>query len=146
MSSAADFLTSNLINAEMLDPNVRIEATIAAVRPHEYKDGTTKLVVYTDYQAMGVVLNQGRLKAMIRAFGVNYATHWVGKKIVIYQGDTTYQAKAVKGVMIEPIVATRIGTAPKPRLTTVNNAPSYDDVPPPSEEFYDGPGEDDINF
>jgi hypothetical protein len=121
MATADEFLTSNLLNASMLTPNTKIEATIISVRKRDFEDGSKKLVVYTDYMGLGIVLNQTRLKEMIRAFGVNYETQWVGKKLIISQGDTAYQGRPEKRVVIEPIVATRIGTAPKPRLATVND-------------------------
>jgi hypothetical protein len=71
MPLATDFLNSNYFRAEDLDPNVVIETTIVSVRPREFEDGS-KLVVYTDHQGKGVVLNQTRLKALITAFGPNF--------------------------------------------------------------------------
>jgi hypothetical protein len=155
MPNATDFLTSNFLNARSLDPKVRIEATIVAARPHKFENSETKLVIYTDYLAKGVVLNQSRLQAMIDAFGVNYETNWVGKKVIIFQDETFYQGKPTPCVAIEPIVADRIaaqstrpaleqGRSSRPDVRRVLDL--YEDPPPPPSEAGDGPGADDIKF
>jgi hypothetical protein len=141
-----DFLTSNLLNAAALEPNVKIEATIVFVRSREFEDGTTKAVIYTDYLGKGVVLNQTRLMALITAWGTN-PDNLVGKTVIISQGDTTYSGKKVPCIKIEPVVADRIAThgatvtaisnrrePPKPSVApTVDHAPSAspidDDIP-----------------
>ncbi len=134
-----DFLTSNLLNAAALEPNVKIEATIVSVRPREFEDGTTKAVIYTDYLGKGIVLNQTRLTALIAAFGTN-ADNLIGKAIIISQGDTTYSGKKVPCVAIEPVVAERIA-AHGATVTAIGNQPPKPSVAPPLE--HDGGPDDD---
>jgi hypothetical protein len=107
-----DFLTSNLINALSLEPKVKIEASIVSVRPREFEDGTTKAVIYLDFEGKGVVLNQTRLKALIAAFGTS-PNNLIGKTVIISRGMTKYQGRDVPCVDIEPVVADRIGTIAK---------------------------------
>jgi hypothetical protein len=145
MPLATDFLNSNYFRAEDLDPNVRIETTIVDVRPREFNDGT-KLVVYTDHQGKGVVLNQGRLATMIAAYGVAY-TGWPGKQIIIRQGSTLYQGKPTTAIVIEPLVPTRIAAQPLPGRITVESgrrgpAELLSEINPPPIDTID----DDIRF
>jgi hypothetical protein len=143
MPSLTDFLTSNLINAAGLDPNVKIEAKIVSVRPREFEDGITKAVVYTDYLGKGIVLNQTRLMALIAAFGTN-ADNLIGKTIIISLGETTYAGKTTGCVAIEPVVADRIATRGAPTAITsgrVRVSPPSLSEPPPLE--HDGGPDDD---
>jgi hypothetical protein len=139
MSNAAEFLTSNLINAKSLEADVRIEATVIAARPREFEDGSTKLTLYTDYQSKGVVLNQGRLKKMIAAFGPNYS-NWVGKQIIIFQGWTVFQGENVPCVEIDPVRADRLGRpGAQQRSASRSDFHSGRNPPPPPPDHYDGP-------
>jgi hypothetical protein len=139
MTNASDFLSSNFLNAASLQPGVVIETTIVSVRPHEFEGGETKLVLYTEHQAKGVVCNQTRLKAMIEAFGLNFDT-WVGKMIRIYLGETTYQGRKVGSVEIEPVSPIRLRAESRPMLRGIET--------PPAPRDYDGPndGGGDIPF
>ena len=51
MTNANDFLNSNFFKGEGIEPNVRIETTIASWRSREFDDGI-KLVVYTDRKSV----------------------------------------------------------------------------------------------
>jgi hypothetical protein len=146
-----DFINSNYLRAEDLDPNVRIEATIAAVRSREFEDGSVKPVVFLG-DGRGVVLNQSRLKGMIAAYGLE-SDNWVGRAVVVSRGTTLYQGKSVPAIMVDPVVATRIGAEQRPALEEPRRGSidirsgkgSWDDPPPPDR--YDGPDVDDpIDF
>lgn len=78
--NASDYITSNLLKAENIALDVRIEAIITSVRPREFQDGSAKLILYVDYQSKGLVLNQTKLKVMIAAFGPSPAFRREGKK------------------------------------------------------------------
>ena len=136
---ATDFLTSNYIKAEDIRPNFCIEATIVSVRPHDFEDGSEKLVVYVD-TGQGVVLNQTRLKALIAAHGP-HPDNWLNKLIVIRRGTTVYVGREVPCVVIEPVVAERIGAEQRPvigrpALKSVETQPGPDRAP-------DGPDDPD---
>jgi hypothetical protein len=146
MPSATDFLNSNYFRAEDLDPSVLIETTIVSVRPRDFDDGSHKLVVYTDHQGQGVVLNQTRLKTIIAAFGANI-DNWPGKKIVIRRGSTMYSGKPTPAVVVEPVVPTRIAAEPRQRRITVESGKSapaepLSEINPPPVNVID----DDIPF
>jgi hypothetical protein len=141
MGNLTDFLTSNLINAAGLDPNVKIEAAIVSVRPREFEDGTTKPVIYTDHLGQGLVLNQTRLKAGIAAWGPN-PDNWIGKIIIISQGMTTYAGKETPCVVMEPVVANRLKAgAPRVAITSGRAASikAVENAPP--RDCYDGPSD-----
>jgi hypothetical protein len=112
MANATDYLNSNYYRAEELEPGVLIETTIVSTRGVEFDDGA-KLAVYTDNGGKGFVCNQTRLKALIGAFGANL-DNWRDKPIVVSRGETLYAGKAVPCIVIEPVVATRIGAEKRP--------------------------------
>jgi hypothetical protein len=170
MPLATDFLNSNYFAAEDLDPKVLIETAIVSVRPREFEDGERKLVVYTDHQGKGVVLNQTRLKTMIAGFGPNF-DGWVGKQIIISQGSTMYSGEPVPAIVVQPVVPTRIAAERRPALEASSPRPiqttrgpitpgsvdirsgryAQSDAPPsapPPDVCPDGPGDpsDDIPF
>ena len=120
MTNANDFLNSNFFKGEGIEPNVRIETTIASWRSREFDDGI-KLVVYTDYQAKGVVFNQTKLTTMIDV--------------------TQYAGKDVACVVVEPVVAARIAAEPRrPRPVITSGKPPTPPEPPPVRE-YNGPSD-----
>jgi hypothetical protein len=137
------FLTSNYITGEMIEPGVRYEHVVVDVGEHHFDGDDHPTALLHLESGEKVALNQTRLRVMGAAFGWN-EQNWLGKTIIIYRGTAQYQGKTVPAVAIEPVVATRIGTKPKPRLA-VNNPhdepPPDDDYEPPQE--YDGPGPDD---
>jgi hypothetical protein len=151
--NATDYLTSNYFKGVALEPDVIIETKIVSVRDREFDDGP-KVIVYTDYQGKGLVLNQTKLQTLISAYGLNY-DNWIGKTILIKRGTTMYGADKVACVEIEAVVAERIGADKRPALegsrrgsTDIrsgkgawNDAPSPDDAP-------DGPKalDDDIPY
>ena len=111
------------------------------MRPREFEDRSIKLVVYTDHQGKGVVLNQTRLKTMIAAFGPNFDS-WPGKKIVVRQGSTVYSGKTVSAVVVEPVVPTRITTEPRQARITIESgkrtpAEPLSEINPPPINFID---------
>jgi hypothetical protein len=146
MLSATDFLNSNYFRAEDLDPSVLIETTIVSVRTRDFDDGSHKLIVYTDHQGQGVVLNQTRLKTMIAAFGSNF-DNWSGKKIVIRRGSTLYSGKQTPAIVVEPVVPTRIAAEQRQGRIAIESGKSaaiepLSEINPPSVNLID----DDIPF
>lgn len=110
--NATDYLNSNFLSGDTLEPNVIIEAAIVSARSHQFEEEEKeKLVIYLDYEGKGVVLNQTRTKALIRAYGIN-TDNWIGKPIKVFRGETMYAGKTVPCVVIEPIVATQIAASP----------------------------------
>ena len=137
--NATNFLTSNLLNADGLESGVRIEAIVVSVRPREFEDGETKLVVYTDYEARGIVCNQTRLKALIAAYGPN-PDNWIGKTIVISRGSTLFAGREVPAVKIEPIGAVRIAGSARPAISDTGDRRGPPSAPP--VDVCDGPDND----
>ena len=123
-----------------------IEATIVSVRARDFDDGSHKLVVYTDHQGQGVVLNQTRLKTMIAAFGPNFDNNWPGKKIVIRRGSTVFSGKTTPAILVEPVVPARIATKPRQEPITIESKSErtepLSEINPPPVEIID----DDIPF
>jgi hypothetical protein len=112
-SSMTAYITSNFITGDSLEENVRIEATIVGVREHDF-DGDVKPTIDLE-DGRRIPLNQGRLKALIAAFGPNPA-NLIGRTIVVSRGTTTYAGKRVACVVVEPVVPTRIAADPKPAI------------------------------
>lgn len=110
--NATDYLTSNYFKGVALEPDVIIETKIVSVRDREFDDGP-KVIVYTDYQGKGLVLNQTKLQTLISAYGLNY-DNWIGKTILIKRGTTMYGADRVACVEIEAVTAERIGADKRP--------------------------------
>jgi hypothetical protein len=158
MPLASDFFKSNFVNAMSLEPGVRYEATIVSAGPHTFENGETALVIRTDYKGKGIALNKTRLEATIDGLGVNY-DNWAGKRIAFYQGDTFYQGKPAKCVVVEPVVNDRIAAQPQARpalgqqqrdardhlslnhMDIRSGADTWADGSP--VQGYDGPGEND---
>ena len=93
-------------------------------------------------------MNQTRLKAGIAAWGPN-PDNWIGKSIIISQGDTTFSGKKVPCIKIEPVVADRIAMQGA-TVTAISNRreppkpsapPLIDNMPGGSDEL-----DDDIPF
>jgi hypothetical protein len=144
MVLATDYLKSNWLNAEDLNNGLRVMATIVSAGPHTFlESGDTELTIRTDYIGKGIVLNLTRKRVLIAAFGVE-TDNWIGKQIVAYQGDTLFQGKPTKCVVIEAIVAERIASHPaaKPALepgkVTINDKSVEKPYAPP-HQTYDGP-------
>jgi hypothetical protein len=148
---------SNFFRAEDIEPGVRIETKIVSVVLREFEDGP-KPVVYTDYQAKGVVLNPTRTKVLYAAFGPE-SNNWLDRPIVVFRDETTYAGKKVACVAIEAMGAQRIATQPRPRpvISSGRSArlksvePPKPPEPPPVDKCdgpSDGPAdpEDDIPF
>ncbi len=139
-----DFVNSNYIKAEDLAESVCIEAIIVSVQRREFEEsGETKPVVHLE-DGRGVVLNQTRLKAMIRAFGPN-SDNWIGKPIMINRGLTVYAGKDVPAVVIEPVVSPRIAVEPRQGRVTMESGKSASSEPSPVyDERNPPPIDDDI--
>jgi hypothetical protein len=111
-SSMTSYITSNFITGDSLEENVRIEASIASVREHNFGDDAkpdVKAAIDLD-DGRRVQLNQTRLRVCIAAWGPN-PNNWVGKTVIISRGKTMYAGKPTACVVVEPVVATRIAAA-----------------------------------
>jgi hypothetical protein len=143
-ASMTAYITSNFITGESLEVNVRIEATIAGVREHDFGADVKPVVDLEDGRR--IPLNQDRLRALIGGFGPN-PNNWIGRTIVVSRGMTTYAGKPVPCVVVEPVVATRIVADPLQRRIAIEGdksapAESLSEINPPPIEFID----DDIPF
>jgi hypothetical protein len=123
------YITSNFINGDRLEDNVRVEATIVGVREHEFKGGDVKPTVDLD-DGRRITLNQTRLKALIGGFGPHPA-NWIGKTIIVSKGKTVYAGKPETCVVVEPAIPARIAGAAKPAIAA---QPARDPAPPVQSE------------
>jgi hypothetical protein len=130
---ATDYLGSNYFTGKDIPRGTLIRTTVVSVRPVEFDDGV-KLVAFTDYQGKGVVLNKGRGRMMVKAFGVNTDV-WVGQRIIVKRGQAQFSGEMVPAVEIEPIVVNRIAAEPHQALEELP-APTAD-APPPSLDVDD---------
>ena len=140
-SNATDFLTSNFLKATDLEEGVIVRAVILAAHPNEFEDGTTKLVIYTDYKAKGVVLNQTRLKTMIEAFGPNL-DNWVGKTVSLRRGPTMFKGEATWGIFLDVDRSERIAVRDM-NVAAIGDyrRPSAPTPPAPPIDNYYGPND-----
>jgi hypothetical protein len=138
MANATDHLTSNYLKAIDLEDGVIVRAVILAARPNDFEDGTTKLVIYTDHKAKGVVLNQTRLKTMIEAFGPN-TDNWVGKTINLRRGPTMFKGEATWAIYIDVDLSERIAVRDL-NVTAIGDHRRQSGPPvPPAHNTYYGP-------
>jgi hypothetical protein len=121
------------LRADALDPRMRTEATITEVKYVTFDDGVSKPVVCTDL-TKPIVLNQTRLEALIGAFGPDSANA-IGQKVVVSRGMTKYQGHDEACIVLDPVVAPRLGAEPaRPRIsvsprTGREEPPESDDDP-----------------
>jgi hypothetical protein len=150
MPNATDFLTSNYLKAIELEDGVIVKTVILAARPNDFDGEETKLVIYTDYKAKGVVLNQTRLKTMIEAFGPNI-DNWVGKTVMLRRGPTMFKGEPTWGIFLDVDRSERIAVHDL-NVTAIGDhrRPSGPPVPPPRDYYgpSDGGGDptEDIPF
>jgi hypothetical protein len=110
MVLSTDYFNSNWFNAKDFDNGLVVEATIVSAGPHTFaQSGDTALTIRTDYMGKGVVLNKARNVALTTAYGPN-TDNWIGKQIRLFQGDTLYQGKPEKCVVVDPILQDRIAS------------------------------------
>ena len=142
--SMTSYITGNFITGDSLEENVRIEASIAGVREHNFGDDAKPDVKPTIDLDDGrrVQLNQTRLRVCIAAWGPN-PNNWAGKTVIISRGKTMYAGKPAACVVVEPVAATRIAAAgAKSALerrgsTTIESgrhAAPREQAPPPTSE------------
>ena len=106
------FLTG-LLNAEHLQPNVKIEVTIKEVVDREFEDGAaSKSVVYFPRSGLRpCVLNQTRLIECMHGLG-SEQRKLIGQKLTVSRGKTKFNNKTVDCVAFEAVTATRIPPPP----------------------------------
>jgi hypothetical protein len=97
---------SSLLNAEKLEAGVKYEKTITDVTKREFDDGIKPIVHFDD--GTSVVLNATRGGVLAMAFGFE-SDNYIGRKIIIRQGDTTFGGKATKCIVFEIIGNPRLG-------------------------------------
>ncbi len=100
-----------------LEENVKSEHVIANVTSEDFEEKNEtirKLIVHLD-DARKVVCNQERTSVLSRAFGKN-TDLWIGQKIFVSRGQTTYGGKPTACITFEAILAPRIAASqPKGR-------------------------------
>jgi hypothetical protein len=108
MSTAATFLTNNLISADKLKPNVIYEAMLLRAVPRTFNDGTTRLVLELD-NGLAIPLNQTRLHSVIDRGGMNYE-RWGDLNLLIryWRGTATFEGREVPAVKMEVIAPDRL--------------------------------------
>jgi hypothetical protein len=126
-----DYLTSNFIKAEDLEEGVIIEARISSVSDREFEEkgqATIKPIIRFE-DGRGVVLNQTRLREMIKAFGPN-PENWVGKTINVLRGTTLYSGRTVPAVEIDVETVPRLeASQPAPQLAAPETSPAPEPAP-----------------
>ena len=109
-SSMTSYITSNFITGEGLEENVRIEASIAGVREHDFGDDAKSEAHRRSRRRSSRLAQPDAPPGVITACGPNPA-NWVGKTVTVSRGTTTYAGKPAACVVVEPVVATRIAAA-----------------------------------
>ena len=87
-----------------LEENVKSEHVIANVTSEDFEEKNEtirKLIVHLD-DARKVVCNQERTSVLSRAFGKN-TDLWIGQKIFVSRGQTTYGGKPTACITFEAI-------------------------------------------
>ena len=137
-----DFL-HGFLKAEDIEPNVKLEDVVADVKTVDFeeKGETISKPVISLGSGAQIVLNQTRLRSMIRGFGPN-SDNWCDKTILISRGTTTYSGKDVPCIRIEPVVPAQIAAPPpkgrgkmtitsgKAKAPATETAPPIDDIIP----------------
>jgi hypothetical protein len=90
---------SSLLSADKLEANVRYEKTVVDVTKREFDDGAIKPIVHFD-DGTSCVLNTTRGTVLAMAYGYE-SDNYVGRTIIIRQGDTTYGGKPTKCIVFE---------------------------------------------
>jgi len=96
---------STLLNADKLEPKVRYEKTITDVTRREFEDGVKAIVHFDD--GTSAVLNATRGAVLSLNYGFE-SDNWLGRAIIVRQGDTTYGGKATKCIVFEVIGNSRL--------------------------------------
>jgi hypothetical protein len=125
-----DYLTSNCYKAEDIEPGLLIEETISRITTREFDDGSTKPIIHFE-SGKGVVLNQTRLRDLIRVFG-SQDSDWIGQKVIISRGDAMFAGKKVPSVALKPIVADRVADESRQAI-----APPSDGAPPSDDREFE---------
>ena len=96
--SMTSYITANFITADSLEENVRIEASIAGVREHNFGDDAKPDVKPTIDLDDGrrVQLNQTRLRVCIAAWGPNPKTGRQDGHHLSREDDVRGQARGVR--------------------------------------------------
>jgi hypothetical protein len=104
------YLTSNYINAAMLEPGVEYEYTIVEVYDYLFDGDTVPTAVVRFESGEQLSLNQTNLRAIGAGFGWNDA-NWLGQTVIVYRDENVpYQGKLVPGVRVRvPPAPDRIG-------------------------------------
>src|SRR5580704_12910057 len=93
------------LRAEDLEPHVKLEDVIVDVKTTDFDEKgeiVCKPVISLE-SGMQIVLNQTRLRSLIRGFGPN-SDVWLDKKIMISR-TSTFGSKNVAAIAIEPVLA-----------------------------------------
>lgn len=108
------------LKAEDIEPHVKLEDIITDVKTTDFDEKgeiISKPVISLE-SGTQIVLNQTRLRALIRGFGPN-SDNWLDKKIMISRTSTTYGGKTVAAIAIEPVSAPQIAAQPPKRARPV---------------------------
>jgi hypothetical protein len=121
-----------------LEENVKSEHLIANVTSEDFEEKNEtirKLIIHLD-DARKVVCNQDRTATLTRAFGKN-TDLWVGQKIFVSTGQTTYSGKPVACITFEAILAPRIQAQPiqrRGKMTVVSGKKAPPAAQPPIDD------------
>jgi hypothetical protein len=96
---------TSLLNADKLEAGVRYEKTITDVTRREFDDGVKPIVHFDD--GTSVVVNATRGAVLATAFGFE-SDNYLGRTIVVRQGDTTFGGKPTKCIVFETIGNPRV--------------------------------------
>ena len=104
MPSIKDLYRPALLSAKSLAKK-RIIGKIEAAYPESVKgtdkDSRTKVVIELDKGKVRIALNKTNALALAESFGDDYSL-WVGKKIVVSTGPTTYMGNPTDGIIVRP--------------------------------------------
>jgi hypothetical protein len=120
------------LKAVNLEEGLKSEHVIANVTSEDFEEKNEtirKLIVHLD-DARKVVCNQERTAVLVRAFGKN-TDLWVGQKIYVSRGQTTYSVKPTACITFEAILAPRLSAPAQPtkgrgKITITSGKPAID--------------------
>ena len=97
--------------------------TITAVQPETMKDGKRKLKLEFNEDEQILLLNKTNAMIVSAAYGSDWST-WVGRKIKLRAGKTTYQSRLVDCINVE--VSSKVAAAEKVAHDELNPPPDED--------------------
>lgn len=111
--------------------------TITQVEVEKMNDGETKLCIYVNNKAKGIVLNKTNAKAVAALYG-DESSRWVGRKVKLVTVWSDFQGKPVQAIRIIPPMGDD--------LSMTSQAPPALSPPPATQNDYGARLDDEVPF